>query len=291
MDLSHLKTEKARKDALLSVPERRRLILADKWFDYDGAKDLVKHMEWLFEHPTIDRPPNMLLTGDSNSGKSAILERFMSKHPGSTDPNAPADYVPILKIDMPTSCPPVKQFLAEFISALHLPLLSSATPVTMKAQMDRVLPKLGTKILIIDEFQTILSGSPKAAISIRDEIKLLSNRYKLPIVLAGMDSVRTVMRGDPQLDNRFDKFQIQPINDDETAGAIVKKWLGECPLRKRSTIGFWTLTNHVVEDSGGIIGHMMKKLKRISEHALDSGDECISEKTLQSIKWTSPRSI
>ncbi|AYR23368.1 TniB family NTP-binding protein [Herbaspirillum rubrisubalbicans] len=291
MDISHLTTDKARQDALLSVPERRRIILADKWFNYDGARELMAHMEWLYEHPTVDRPPNMLLTGDSNSGKSALLKRLMSKYPSRYDPNDSADYVPILRIDMPTSCPPVKLFLAEFISALRLPLLSNATAVTMKAQMDRVLPKLGTKIIIIDEFQTILNGSPKAAINIRDELTLLSNRYRLPIILTGMDSARTVMRGDPQLDNRFEKFQIKRITDQKTAGAIVKKWLGECPLQKRSTIDFWLLTDHVIRNSGGLIGHMMAFLQRASEFAIDSGEESFTENTLRKMRWSMPKSI
>jgi hypothetical protein len=71
------------------------------WIAHDRAQAALARLDALFRGgPGQIRPPNVLLAGPTNNGKSWIVERFVLAHaaPGSGD----AERLPVVAMQMPT---------------------------------------------------------------------------------------------------------------------------------------------------------------------------------------------
>ncbi|RZK44311.1 MAG: hypothetical protein EOO61_04255 [Hymenobacter sp.] len=73
--MTHLHPKTAQ---LLALPNPARIekILLDKWIPYTRAQSVLDKLANLYAHPTIDRMPNMLLTGEAGNGKTTLLKRY-----------------------------------------------------------------------------------------------------------------------------------------------------------------------------------------------------------------------
>ena len=65
-----------RKYLEMSDEERIYFIQKDKWIDYPLANKVLLKMQDIFNAPKSIRSRGMLLYGDSNNGKTAILKKF-----------------------------------------------------------------------------------------------------------------------------------------------------------------------------------------------------------------------
>ena len=296
MDLNHLSSEVAKKAAMLSDDERLLIIRNDHWFSYERADYILNEMARLYHHPVVSRPPNILLVGESQSGKSSLISRFASGRNGSQSVIGQVlDHVPVLSISMPAECPKPKDFL-------HLLMIKSGTPFgdrekpgVLLERLIKVLQAIGTRVIMIDEFHHILNGSARESILLRDQIKLVSSGTRIPIVVAGLDTARNVFASDPQLQNRFKRIEIPRFlssssEDVVEVGKIVKKWFSECPLREASNSqeSFSAVIHGIFRGTGGLIGHIIGYLKTASEYAITSGVEKINETVLQKMGWLTP---
>ena len=64
----------------LGPEERIRFLHEPRWIGYARAKLILDDMAALMRMPKVPRMRNMLVVGDSNNGKSKIIERFTEMH-------------------------------------------------------------------------------------------------------------------------------------------------------------------------------------------------------------------
>ena len=64
-----------------SLEERVSRLYAPKWVAYARGNEALARMAHLLNHPPSGRMPCMLLYGDSNIGKTMIVEKFIRDHP------------------------------------------------------------------------------------------------------------------------------------------------------------------------------------------------------------------
>ena len=87
-DLAHLVTA-AQAAALLPDAERLALLRTERWWiAHDRAEAALARLETLLRDGLGQiRPPNLLLAGPTNNGKSWTVERFVRAHelPGGED--------------------------------------------------------------------------------------------------------------------------------------------------------------------------------------------------------------
>lgn len=294
-DLSHLSAEESKKQALLPLEERRLIIQRTRWYTYPRADAIIAHMDWLFAHARTDRMPNMHVIAESMSGKSRILKRFYEElHPSTFDPTADTDVRPVVYVEL-QSKPTPKDILEEILVALHAPFGAQASPAKLMASIAHLFDVLSVRMLILDEIQHIMRGSPAKQREVRDQIKVLGNRLKVPIVAAGILESSGAFSSDAQLSTRFKpmhlpRWDIENSEDVEQLGAILLEWEAKCPLRKPSCLS----TSEeafisIFESTGGLLGHIVDYLKKASEFALDSGTECITPKLLKNLPWEVPK--
>lgn len=119
-DLAHL-VPAARPAARLLDGERLALLRTEQWWIiHDRAQAALARLDALLRDGSGQiRPPNLLLVGPTNNGKSWIVERFVRTHalPGGED----AERLPVVAMQMPTE-PTVARFYAALLAHLGAPM-------------------------------------------------------------------------------------------------------------------------------------------------------------------------
>ena len=65
--------------AVLSDAERIEFINTARWIGYQSAKDILQRLEDLFSFPKRPRMPNLMIVGESNNGKTTLIQHFYEK--------------------------------------------------------------------------------------------------------------------------------------------------------------------------------------------------------------------
>src|SRR5918912_1003967 len=122
-EYTHL-NERAKEALKLSTQERIAYIRQERWIGYTRAKEILDQLEDLLTHPKKHRMPNLLLYGDTNNGKTMIVNRFLQLHPAHDNAEGDAAIIPVLIIQ----CPPVpdeNRFYNAILDKLFAPYKSS----------------------------------------------------------------------------------------------------------------------------------------------------------------------
>src|SRR6478735_7015484 len=98
--MEHLKSELQH---LLSQTddERRKYIKENRWIGYPRAKYIIDKLDELVEHPVTHRMPNVLLIGETNNGKTIIVDRCQKKYNAVMDEEKGGLNIPVLFIQAP----------------------------------------------------------------------------------------------------------------------------------------------------------------------------------------------
>ena len=267
--------------------DRVRAIKAGIRVTYDRAKEVLAHMEDLFEHPPIDRMPNLLIVADSNNGKTWILRTFMEKHPPDPNPDGDAAIVPVVMVSAPPT-PDIGELCASILTEVNAPYRESADDFERMSAVKRVLQAIGTRMLIIDEIHDMLTGSAKKQRELRNAIKGLGNYLKISIVAAGIEEAYTVFSTDPQLSNRFYPEPLPLWSLDKNLGRLLASIERKLPLRRPSNLKSPEMLQKIMFMSEGTIGGIYDVLKIAAPKAIADGSECISLDLLNGLTWTKP---
>ena len=288
-DLLHLLPE-ARAAALLPDAERLALLRAERWWvAHDRAQAALARLDALLrDGPGRIRPPNLLLVGPSNNGKSSILERFEQAHalPGGED----AERLPVVAMQMPTD-PTVARFYAALLARLGA-LTARAGPGVRKHELEqlavRVLKGVGTRVLVIDELHNVLAGTRTTRGEFLNLLRWLGNELRIPVVGAGTRDAWLAIRTDPQLENRFEPFVLAPWQPGPDAARLLQGFATALPLRRPSDLRGVELVRGVIARTGGTIGEVAALLRAAAEAAIRGRDECITPGALDRAAYLGP---
>jgi hypothetical protein len=80
MTAAHLAPEA---HAVLELSDEQRIafLAEDRWIDYPRARKVLQELERLLACPRRTRMPSLLIHGESNIGKSMIIQKFLRDHP------------------------------------------------------------------------------------------------------------------------------------------------------------------------------------------------------------------
>lgn len=266
---------------------RIRAIQAGIWVTYQRAKEILNGMEDLFNHPPIDRMSHMLIVGPSNNGKTQILKHFLEQHPTDPNPEGEAIIAPVVMVSAPPT-PDISDLCTRILSKLNSPFREIGKASERIRSVKLVLERTGTRMLLIDEIQHMLSGGATKQREFRNAIKDLGNELELSIVAAGIDDAYTVFATDPQLSNRFLPEPLPLWKMDKNLGRLLDTIERKVPLRKPSGLKSPELLQQIYFMSEGTIGEIYAVIKLAAILAIKTGSEQITLETLRGIRWTQP---
>lgn len=278
-------TQRAKQALKLSQEERISNTQKKVWITHPRAQMLLEEMEYLFNHEREERMPNLVIVGDTNNGKTTILNKFMEMHPSYV--SVPSNIYPIIKIQAPIS-PNEKALYEKILDALHVPYGIAASAARKEAQVIEILTDIQTKILIVDEMQDIFHGTKPQKSKFLTALKHLGNTLQISIIAAGVPSVQRVIGADPQLANRFTTMKIPRWKYDKDFLRLLISLERTLPLKEASNLHRNEIASRIYDLTEGLIGEISTLLKKATIHAIKKNHEKIDISILNSIYFIKP---
>lgn len=275
--------------AALDLPadKRRTLILRPKWVDHPMATRIFGQLEDVLEYPRMHRMPNLLIYGDTNNGKTSIVNEFQKRHPGSDRPEDEASQIPVVVVQMPP-VPDERRFYRVILRHLRIPHGENENAQRMHERLCGILPKLGVRMLVLDEIHNILAGGPKSQERFLTGLRWFCNDLQLPVVGVGTPAALNAIVTDPQLDNRFKRVPLQRWSYGMDFKGLLNSFEMVLPLRQASDLRKPELARRLFDMSGAVIGELVTIVNEAAIHAIGCGEERITLEILETLGFTAP---
>lgn len=289
-DGAHL-TEKTR--AYLAVAGEDRILQnwSSIWIGHHDAKHVHSKLDMMLKTPPSSRPKNLLVYGESNVGKSTILERWANAVNEKAavaadveDPEAMGDWavLPVVRVQTPPKGD--EGWLYDnILRAMGFPLPISYSPAAKCRTALKLLANNQTKIVMLDEFHNALSGRFDQRLHFNVVIKNLTNESGLPLVVAGVETVDLVFRKEDQLHRRFSRIKLEAWRDNEDWRKLLRSFERLIPLKHPSVLAQPEMATTLYEVSNGRIGDLSDVLKEAAIRAILSGEERITPDMIQAL--------
>jgi hypothetical protein len=286
--LSHLKPP-AQEAATLCDAERIHRVRRERWIGYPKANYAVKRLDALFNWPSRQRMPNLLIVGPTNNGKSMVVERFRRlNEPKPVAEETEKERIPILAVQMPSD-PSIARFYVMLMASMGAPLrLAGRRTPDYEHRTLTLLRAVGVRILIIDELHNILAGSTKDQREFLNLLRFLGNELRIPIVGVGTKEAYLAIRSDDQLENRFEPLPLPTWQIGDDLRSLLASFAASFPLRRRSVLSSVEMAKYVLDRSEGTIGEIAQLLSAAAIVAIQSGEEAITSRTLRMADYRSP---
>lgn len=270
-----------------SAEERIEFMDQPRWLGYPLANRTIEAMRGLMEKPSRPRMPNLLIVGDSNNGKTTIVQRF-SKLYGQGYVNEDADPVkPVIVTQAPPSADEKGLYIA-ILETFWAPYRPTDPVSKLRYQVIHQLRACHTRLLVIDEFHSLLTGGAVKQRETMNAIKLLCNELMLPIVGVGTRDAVRVLHSDPQHASRFDVVTLPVWTLNQDFQKLLAGFEKTLPLKQASHLHEPELATSLHAISGGNLGDLHRLLIECANTAILSGAERIDGDIIQSKAWLRP---
>jgi hypothetical protein len=274
-------------ESVPSADERIAMIRSGRWIKYPRAEQILDDLEELFTLPKSHRMRNLLLVGDTNNGKTMIVNRFAERHPANANIDGEASSVPVIVVQAPP-VPDEARFYRAILQALFAPFKPSSRVDQIQFQAFRLFRNVGLRMLIIDEIHHILAGTQVRQKHFLNVIKYLGNELQIPIVGVGTRDAFNAIRLDPQLENRFEPAYLPRWTLDNEYIQLLKSFERCLPLTKPFGLTKSAIASKILGVSEGTIGEISALLTRAAIWAIRNGSEEITERTLDQCGYQPP---
>lgn len=295
--LSHLLPE-IRYVVGFETHDRIQYIQKDNWIGYSRAKQALKKLNELYEHPQRHRMPNMLITGPTNNGKTMIIEKFCRDHPPRLRERC--HYVlkdikalremSIISMQMLTTANP-KHFYRSIIKTLYNAGAEDGCVCLSSPDENDVVKAFQiykVRMLIIDEIHNMLASRNDQQREFQNALRYMGNALRIPIVCVGIKDAYLAIRNDPQLENRFAPFLLPTWQDDKEYQSLLASIASILPLKKPSNLNHPEISKFILEKTDGVLGEIFTLLRRAAILAIETEYECIDESILKEMDYHSP---
>jgi hypothetical protein len=116
----------------------------------------------------------------------------------------------------------------------------------------------------------------------------LGNELRIPIIGVGTREAYLAIRGDDQLENRFEPFILPIWREEKEFMALLASFAVSFPLRRPSDLQSTQLARSILTRTEGTIGEISTLLTQAAIAAVESGEETINAKTLKIAVYESP---
>lgn len=291
--LSHLHPD-VRPLAMLDDESRIARIRAERWIAHAAATGILNSLQEVFAQPRSERMENVLLIAESGMGKTSLIRKFERRNAAVCNPSAEITPHPVVVMLMPEE-PNEDAFFVQLLKAVAAPfeLSSRRHRLALREMTFRVLRELETRVLVIDEINSLLVGTARQQRLFLQLLRFLSNELRVALVCAGVPEARHALLSDPQLRSRFSDLELPLWKATPELQAFINLLVQGLPLRRPSPVDSVRLRRLVAERSRGITLVICRALERAGAAAIRSGQERIDLALLEDPDiwrgmWASP---
>jgi hypothetical protein len=202
--------------------------------------------------------PYLLIYGVSGAGKSMLLEKFRRDHTPSRPPRS--GHRAIVATQMP-HVPLIRSLYGEIVRALGGHPRPTARFYELEDTALGLLRQVSPRMLIVDEFQHLLSCSSREQRAALNMVKYLSNDRRMTIIAAGTHEALHVMRFDPQIASRFEQMELPVWVESEELRRFVAGFLARLPVRFAAETIDQRFIEYLLVLTDGVTGRITDLLK------------------------------
>jgi Bacterial TniB protein len=262
--------------ALADDAVRLQAMRAKRWITHPPALEVLAALREAFDQPAGDRMENLLLIAESGMGKTMLLQKFQRDHALALDAATGTQPHPIV-LALMAEDPSEEAFFLQILKAVGAPfdLLRRRHRLSLRETTFRLLRELGTRMLMIDEINSILVGSARQQRQFLQLLRFLSNELRVAIVCAGVPEARVALLSDPQLRSRVADISLDPWTTGPELQDFINRLVQGLPLRQPSPVDSAKLRRLLIERSGGITRSICRAIERAAAIAIRNGRERI----------------
>lgn len=261
--------------AALDAEARISHIRAERWVQHAAADRVLGYLHEAFTQPRRERMENILLVGESGMGKTMLIRKFERQTTPSFDEVTGVQQRPVVVMLMPHQ-PTETQFFDQLLRAMNAPSAGHFTrSYPLREPAIRLLRELGTRVVVIDELNSVLAGTPRQQRVFLQLLRFLSNELRLAFVGVGVPEARHALFSDSQLRSRFSDVELPPWSMGEDLRDFVTRLTWSLPLREPSPVDSSKLRRLLLDRTGGITLGLCKAFERAAIAAIRTGQESI----------------
>ncbi|HBV28686.1 putative Transposon, transposition helper protein C [Serratia proteamaculans] len=273
--------------AELSARERIDFIEEPRWIGYARAHFILDTLQELMRKPRRPRMTNLLLVGDPNNGKTTIARRFYQSNPPLLSEDMTETTNPLVLAEAPPTADE-KGLYISILERLYTPYRASDATTKLRYQVIHLLRACKVRMLMIDEFHSLLTGTALKQREVMNAIKLLCNELEIPIVGIGTREAVRVLHTDPQHASRFDVITLPSWQLNTDFQHLLAGFESVMPLRGASRLHEPELAMLLHAICGGNIGDLHRLLMECCKEAITTGQEHIDKSIIESKSWCRP---
>lgn len=273
----------------LTTAERLEYLKYPRWINYPRAKVLIDDLRELLTYPQQTRMPNILIVGDSNNGKSTLLEHFTEQFGQPYVDNDGNAVRPVVMTQAPPT--PTESGLHYAIHSRFWDVRGSTKSIDfLRDRTIKLMKSCQVKMLIVDEMHSFLTGAATKQREVMCALKFLCNELKVPIVGAGIRESVQILHSDPQHRERFKVKSLPNWKADSEFCALVASFERLLPLKKPSNLRDGRIAGHLHWICEGNLGYLRELLMACAKEAILSGAEMIDLSIIKKHEWIRPTS-
>ena len=259
-------------------------------------QNILDEMRLVVETANSSKPSGLLIMGDSDSGKSTLLNYFCkrlakeaSQQYPQTEYEKSLDEIaikPAFLFSIPAGVT-ANGLLSRALSENGIPIKDRMTLERLENLFYERLRKLNTRVILVDEFHDIDSLGAADQHLVLKVLKEMTNNLSIPIIAAGTLASQAIVGGDEQVWTRFRPVLLTPFKADtdfrdflatyEKAMAIPLP--NSMPLKDKAFVGYIHLRTN------GLVGQVAHFLSMAYEKAVRDKADGITQNLLENISF------
>ena len=146
--------------------------------------------------------------------------------------------------------PTLRSFFSQVIRALNTPVITGSSLSELELDAVRKLEAAKPRLLIVDECHHLLACRPRDQRAALNTLKYLSNELQISIVALGTDEALHVMRTNPQIASRFDRYALPIWEASDDLRSFVAGFGEQLELDTRSIADSEVAIEYMLEITG-----------------------------------------
>jgi hypothetical protein len=180
---------------------------------------------------------NVLLIAESGMGKTRLIRKFERSNAANVDATTGVAPRPVVVMLMPEESNE-DAFFVQLLKAVDAPFDLSLRRhrLALRETTFRILREFDTRVLVIDELNSLLVGTGRQQRLFLQLLRFLSNELRIALVCTCVPEARHALLLDPQLRSRFSELERPLWRANAELQAFINLLVQGLPLRSPSPV-------------------------------------------------------